>query len=67
LVYAINKAHLNPKIARWTIRLQEYKFKVAHRAGNKMMHVDALNRISGYINQLPLEKELEFKQLQVQN
>ncbi|XP_011686421.1 PREDICTED: uncharacterized protein LOC105449119 [Wasmannia auropunctata] len=45
LVYAVNKAHLNPRIARWTLWLQNYKFKVKHRVGCRMMHVDALSRI----------------------
>lgn len=33
LVYAINKANLNPRIARWTLALQNYHFKVTHRPG----------------------------------
>ncbi|KMQ87526.1 hypothetical protein RF55_13169 [Lasius niger] len=28
LVYAVNKAQLNPRIARWTLRLQNYRFNV---------------------------------------
>jgi len=63
LVYAVNKAHLNPRIARWTLRLQNYTFKVVHREGRRMAHVDALSHIVGYIEAMPLEKELEYKQL----
>lgn len=63
LVYAINKAHLNPRIARWTLRLQSYSFSVSHRPGTKMAHVDALSRIVASISLLPLERELEFRQL----
>lgn len=44
LVYAINKANLNPRIARWTLALQNYNFKIAHRPGKRMVHVDALSR-----------------------
>ncbi|KMQ88500.1 hypothetical protein RF55_12002 [Lasius niger] len=66
LVFAINKAHLNPRIARWTLRLQNYKFKILHRAGRQMVHVDALSRIVAHIETMPLEKELEYKQLQDQ-
>lgn len=44
LVYAVNKANLNPRIARWTLKLQNYKFKLMHRAGKRMAHVDALSR-----------------------
>lgn len=63
LVYAVNKAHLNPRIARWALRLQNYKFKVVHRAGHRMTHVDALSRISAYVGAMPIERELEYKQL----
>lgn len=67
LVYAVNKAHLNPRFARWTLRLQNYRFKILHRSGQKMAHVDALSRISevsALVEALPLERELEVKQLQ---
>lgn len=64
LVYAVNKAHLNPRVARWTLRLQNYKFKIIHREGRRMSHVDALSRIIAIVEPLPLERELEFKQLQ---
>lgn len=59
VVYAVNKANLNSRIARWTLKLQAYKF--IHRAGNKMSHVDALSRQVGYIGSLPTERELEFR------
>lgn len=63
VVYAINKANLNPRIARWTLRLQNYKFTLIHRAGKRMAHVDALSRHVAYLDALPLERELEFGQL----
>lgn len=34
-----------PKISRWAMILQEYDFKVIHRAGSSMRHVDALSRM----------------------
>jgi hypothetical protein len=64
LSYAINKANLNPRIARWTLQLQNYHFKMEHRPGKRMAYVDALSRQVYYIEPLPLERELEFKQLQ---
>lgn len=64
LVYAINKANLNPRIARWTLLLQNYDFKVEHRPEKRMAHVDALSRQVCYLEVLPLERELEFRQLQ---
>lgn len=64
LVFALNKAHLNPRIARWTLRLQAYTFKVVHREGRRMAHVDALSRvIVAYVEPIPLERQLELKQL----
>jgi len=64
VVQAINKACLNPRIARWILRLQDYKFKVSHRDGRRMMHVDALSRLVCYTDSIPLEKELQYRQLQ---
>jgi len=64
LVYVLNKVNLNQRIARWTLKLQDYSFKVKHREGRQMAHVDALSRIVAHIEAMPLEKELQFKQLQ---
>lgn len=64
LVHAVNKANLNPRVARWILTLQNYRFKVSHRAGVKMAHVDALSRLVAFVNRLPLERELEYRQLQ---
>ncbi|XP_026829817.1 uncharacterized protein LOC113563025 [Ooceraea biroi] len=62
LVYAVNKANLNPRIAQWTLSFQNYRFKLIHRSGKQMPHVDALSRQIAYIDSLPLERELEYKQ-----
>lgn len=64
LTYAVNKANLNLRIARWTQSLQNYRFDVKHRSSNKMLHVDALSRVINYIDTLSLERELEVRQLQ---
>lgn len=63
VVYAVSKASLNPRIARWILALQNYKFKISHRIDTRMNHVDALSRCVAYANFLPLERELEFIQL----
>jgi len=63
LVFAITKANLNPRVARWTLALQNYNFKMAHRPGNKMKHVDALSRSMAYVKEVSLERELELRQL----
>lgn len=64
LIFAVNKANINPRISRWILKLQNYKFKIIHRNGEKMAHVDALSRIVYQIETLPFEKELIYKQLQ---
>jgi len=63
LVFAVTKANLNPRIARWTVALQNYDFRMAHRPGDKMKHVNALNRSMAYVKEVPLERELELRQL----
>jgi len=63
LVYAVNKVSLNLHIARWTLALQNYNFKVVHRPGAKMRHVDAFSRSVVYVHEMPLERELEFRQM----
>lgn len=41
----VEKANIIPRIARWVMQLEEFDYKVEHRAGNRMKHVDALSRI----------------------
>jgi hypothetical protein len=41
----LNKRDINPKIARWSIFLENFDFEKQHRSGDKMAHVDALSRI----------------------
>jgi len=64
LVYALNRVNINPRIARWTLKLQNYRFKIIHREGRRMAYVDALSRIVAFTEAMPLEKELQYKQLQ---
>jgi len=63
IVYAVKKANLNPRIARWTLTLQSYTFDIVHRPANRMAHADALSRSVAYVDELPLERQLEFLQL----
>ncbi|XP_029167462.1 uncharacterized protein LOC114937960 [Nylanderia fulva] len=62
-VHAVKKANLNPRIARWTLALQNYTFDISHRPGNRMIHADALSRSVALVDELPLERRLEFLQL----
>jgi len=43
---------------------QNYDFKIEHRLGKRMAHINALSRQIYYLKVLPIERELEFKQLQ---
>lgn len=38
------KHDLNPRIGRWVLALSEYQYKIVHRSGKQMQHVDALSR-----------------------
>ena len=38
------KRDMNARVARWFLKLQEYDFKMEHRPGSSMRHVDALSR-----------------------
>lgn len=40
----MSKKELHPKITRWALELSEFDFKIEHRPGEKMAHVDALSR-----------------------
>lgn len=42
-----SKRDLIPRIGRWWLQLQEYRFNVQYRPGKKMGHVDALSRNPG--------------------
>lgn len=35
---------LNPRVARWWLKLMSFDFQIVHRSGTKMNHVDALSR-----------------------
>jgi len=63
IVYAIKKVSLNPRISRWVLALQNYDFDIVHRPGGKMIHVDALSRSVGAVDELPIERRLEYLQL----
>jgi len=41
---ALEKRDMNPRIARWSLELQNYNFKIVHCSLTRMGHVDALSR-----------------------
>jgi len=63
LVLAFKKININPRIARWSLSLQNYHFEIVHRSGNKMQHVDCLSRNILFVNTITVEDELMYKQL----
>lgn len=44
LTLTLNKKLINPRIARWALELENFDYKVRHRKGELMTHVDALSR-----------------------
>lgn len=44
LTQALDKKDVNPRIARWTLKLENYNYTIQHRSGVSMGHVDALSR-----------------------
>lgn len=59
----MKKININPRIARWSLFLQNYHFELKHRSSNKMIHVDSLSRVVMTINFVSAEDELMYKQL----
>jgi len=44
LTYLKKFADSNARLMRWSLKLAEFSFKVEHKAGKKIPHVDALSR-----------------------
>lgn len=61
LVLALKKININPRIARWSLILQNYKFELVHRASNKMSHVDCLSRSIMTISFIIVEDKIMYK------
>lgn len=49
LVMTLNKKNINPRIARWTLELQNFDYSTEHRSGKRMPHVDALSRVNSVL------------------
>lgn len=45
----LSKQTVNPRIYRWAMLLQNYDFKIEHRPGERMSHVDALSRCNSVL------------------
>lgn len=46
LLYIVQGGALNSKLARWSLRIQEFNFDIAHISGPQMVVADALSRVS---------------------
>jgi len=46
LTQTLKKKEVNARIAKWALVLENYNYKVQHRKGEQMQHVDALSRVS---------------------
>lgn len=44
LSQTLKKRDVNPRIAKWALALENYEYKIQHRKGERMTHVDALSR-----------------------
>jgi len=40
----LSKKSINPRIARWSLELESCNYKIEHRPGESMPHIDALSR-----------------------
>lgn len=58
---------LNPRIARWALELEHFNYTIVHRSGSKMMHVDALSRITNNSVNAIEDTEIEFQLYVTQN
>lgn len=45
----MNKKDLCVRVARWALLLEEFDYKIEHRPGKSMRHVDALSRNPPYV------------------
>lgn len=39
-----SKVDVTPRVARWTLALEEFDYEIEHRFGTRLRHVDALSR-----------------------
>lgn len=60
----LEKRDINARIARWSLGLQNFNFRVVHRSSSRMAHVDALIRSFGVlvIEDNPFEWNLTIMQ-----
>lgn len=65
LVMTFNKKDVNARISRWVLEFENFDFKIKHRGGDHMKHVDALSRnlkTVSSINSYDLYHQLQITQ-----
>lgn len=73
----VEKRQMLPVVGKWLLKLQEYDYKLVHRKGEKMKHVDCLSRnpaedpeceepepVIGHVMQVNIREEEWLKLLQ---
>lgn len=56
LKWLMNSQDLNPRVMRWSLKLQEYDFQIEYRPGKQHSDVDALSRFPPALPQVRVRK-----------
>lgn len=64
LTLTLEKKHVNARIARWALELDNYNYKIVHRRGTSMKHVDALSRCVMSIEFDPVDVDFYIRMAQ---
>lgn len=64
LTLTLHKKHINPRIARWGLELENFNYSIEHRPNQRMRHVDSLSRVRevSVIEQNSFEQILSVEQ-----
>lgn len=64
LTLTLNKKHINPRIARWGLEMENFNYSIEHRSNQRMCHVDSLSRVVqvNVIEQTSIEQTLAVEQ-----
>lgn len=62
-----SKKDVPREVAQWILYLQDYNYKIEHRAGERMKHVDSLSRFPCEVYTVETELTVRFKQAQLRD
>lgn len=60
LLWLQNLKNLNGRLARWSVRLQQYNFKIVHRKGKDNVVPDMLSRAVPVLDVIGVEQDIRF-------